>query len=57
MKLFVVLVGGYVYLDGLKGQEYVKGTDGSEWDDLSRLDNLLALNGCPKENQFLIEKY
>ena len=47
-------VGGYYWLDRLKGQQYVKSTQGEDWDDFFRLDNSLALNGCPKEKEFML---
>jgi hypothetical protein len=43
-------VGGYTYLDALKGRN-----PAGEWDDLTRLDSLLALNGAPKEPEFICE--
>lgn len=48
------MVGGYVYLDRLKGQNYVKSQEGEDWDDLFRLDKLLHYNGCPKMEEFQI---
>ncbi len=42
-------VGGYIFLDRLKGQ-----WPGGEWDDYKRLDNTLELNKCPKEKEFKI---
>lgn len=48
-------VGGYIFLDRLKGQEYVRSSSGEDWDDLFRLDSTLALNGAPREPEFLIE--
>jgi hypothetical protein len=47
---YVSLVGGFIYLDRLKGQG-----EGGEWDDLKRLDLLLELNGAPKVNEFVLE--
>jgi len=47
-------VGGYTWLNQLKGQNYVKSTSGEDWDDFFRLDNSLALNGCPKEKEFML---
>lgn len=48
-------VGGYVFLDRLKGQDYVRSTGGEEWDDLYRLDNFLSLNGAPKADEFTVK--
>ena len=48
-------VGGYVFLDRLKGQDYVKSTEGEDWDDLFRLDTLLELNGAPKVESFIVD--
>ena len=47
-------VGGYTFLDRLKGQGYVRSTGGEDWDDLTRLDSLLQLNGAPKVEKFLV---
>lgn len=46
-------VGGYTYLDRLKGQNSVTSRDGEEWDDFTRLDTLLEINGAPKEKEFI----
>lgn len=48
-------VGGYTYLNCLKGQGYVESTSGEDWDDFFRLDTLLELNGAPKEQEFICE--
>jgi len=48
------MVGGYYWLNRLKGQRHVKSNSGEDWDDLFRLDRFLALNGSPKEPQFLL---
>lgn len=52
-------VGGYTFLDRLKGQGFVVPTypefEGEGWDDLIRLDNMLALNGVPKEKEFIVD--
>jgi len=45
-------VGGYIFLDKLKGQKEVVATTGDIWDDFTRLDSLLELNGAPKTNFF-----
>lgn len=46
-------VGGIYFLDRLKGQGYVKSVGGEDWDDLYRVDNVLALNGAPKAEKFV----
>jgi hypothetical protein len=48
-------VGGYYWLDRLKGQSYVKSTQGEDWDDFFRLDSSLELNGAPKQPEFKLE--
>lgn len=48
-------VGGYYWLDRLKGQEYVRSNNGEDWDDLTRLNSLLELNGAPKAKEFLLK--
>lgn len=48
-------VGGYTFLDRLKGQGYVKSTTGDDWDDFYRLNNMLELNGAPKVSSFIIK--
>lgn len=48
-------VGGYMFLDRLKGQEYVKSTEGEDWDDFVRLDNVLERGGAPKVAEFIRE--
>ncbi len=47
-------VGGYTWLNHLKEQNYVKSYSGEDWDDFFRLNNTLALNGCPKEKEFML---
>lgn len=47
-------VGGYYWLNRLKGQGYVRSTTGEGWDDLTRLDNILSLNGAPKADEFKV---
>lgn len=47
-------VGGMHPLTKLKGQNYVKAWNGDDWDDLVRLDNVLELNGAPKQSQFKV---
>jgi hypothetical protein len=48
-------VGGYVYLDSLKGKDPAESPTGEKWDDFTRLDSLLALNGAPPEEKFICE--
>ena len=48
-------VGGYMFLDRLKGQGHVRSTEGEDWDDFVRLDNVLELNGAPKIDNFIVE--
>ena len=48
-------VGGYTFLDRLKGQGYVKSTEGEDWDDFTRLDGLLELNNAPKVDDFILD--
>lgn len=48
-------VGGYTFLDRLKGQGYVKGYTGEDWDDLFRLCEELTQCGSPKLDAPIIE--
>lgn len=52
-------VGGYTFLDRLKGQNHVVPThpsfEGEVWDDLIRLDMLLEMNGVPREEKFIVD--
>lgn len=48
-------VGGYTFLDKLKGQGHVKAYNGEDWDDLTRLDDDLARADAPKEPAPMIE--
>ena len=52
--IWLTCVGGYTFLNKLEGQEYVLGYSGEHWDDLTRLDNLLTLNGAPREPEFKV---
>jgi hypothetical protein len=52
-EIWHTCVGGYHFLDRLKGQGYVRSTGGEDWDDLVRLDSFLALNGAPRAEQFV----
>lgn len=48
-------VGGYTWLNLLRQQGRVTSSKGETWDDLSRLDSTLALNGCPPEEEFRLD--
>jgi hypothetical protein len=48
-------VGGYTFLDRLKGQQHVKAHNEEDWDDLTRLDGDLTRAGAPKEASPIIE--
>lgn len=48
-------VGGYTFLNLLTDQGYIKSTEGEDWDDFFRLDNLLELNNAPKVDNFIID--
>lgn len=54
-RVYHTMVGGYYWLDRLKGQNLVISNSGEEWDDYYRIDNMLELNGAPKEKEFLID--
>lgn len=45
--MWCTCVGGYIWLQSLKGQELM-----GDWDDYKRLDSLLQLNGCDWEDKF-----
>src|SRR5258706_267255 len=45
---------GYNLDAAIKELNYVKSYSGEDWDDFFRLDNTLALNGCPKEKEFML---
>lgn len=49
-------VGGYIYLDRLKGQCEVIVSNSEIWDDFTRLENELKLMGVPKAEEFLFKK-
>lgn len=53
--VWLTCVGGYTFLDRLKGQGSVKATNGEDWDDLTRLDNLLHLNGAMRRETFILK--
>lgn len=52
-------VGGYIFLDKLKGQGAVvlscPSYEGEVWDDFYRLDNLLEITGVTKEKEFIVD--
>lgn len=48
-------VGGYTFLDRLKGQGYVRGNNGEDWDDFTRLDKILTLNNAPRATDFILK--
>jgi hypothetical protein len=48
-------VGGYTFLSCLEGQNGVQAHSGEHWDDLTRLDSLLAMNGAPRQTAFLVD--
>jgi hypothetical protein len=48
-------VGGYVFLERLRKQDATKMRDGRIIDDLDRLDTMLALNGAPRVESFLVK--
>jgi hypothetical protein len=50
-------VGGYHWLDRLKGQSYVRSNSGEDWDDFVRISNALVLNGCPEEKEPIIKEF
>lgn len=47
--------GGIIWLDRLRGQNHVRSSTGEDWDDLTRLDSWLALNGAPRAETFIVE--
>ena len=53
--IYHTAVGGYTFLNRLKGQNYVKAHNGEDWDDFFRLNNELEYNGAPKAPAFIVE--
>jgi hypothetical protein len=49
-------VGGYHWLDRLRGQHLVISRDGERWDDYHRVDNDLERNGAPKVENFMVKR-
>jgi hypothetical protein len=48
-------VGGPATLEGLHDQMYVYSNGGEHWDNYTRLDGLLALNGAPPVKDFVCD--
>jgi len=46
-------VGGYHWLDRLRGQHLVISRDGERWDDFYRIDSTLTMGGAPKAEEFI----
>lgn len=49
-------VGGYHWLDRLRGQHLVISTAGERWDDFYRVDSDLARGGAPKAAEFSVTR-
>lgn len=49
-------VGGYHWLDRLRGQHLVISRDGERWDDYYRVDHALELNGAPRVENFIVKR-
>lgn len=47
-------VGGFTWLTMLKGQAVVYAYNGKIWNDFTRLDSELSLNGCEPEEEFIL---
>lgn len=53
-KFWMTFVGGYIYLDCLKGQHAIASKHTDEiWDDYFRMNSFLTLNGVPEEKEFV----
>lgn len=48
-------VGSPATLDALHGQDYVFSSSGEHWDNYTRLDSFLSLNGAPPAPEFICE--
>lgn len=48
-------VGSPSPLDALSGQGYIFSNSGEHWDNYTRLDSLLSLNGAPKVKKFICD--
>lgn len=48
-------VGGMATLDALHGQGYIFSDSDEHWDNYTRLDSYLALNGAPPIEQFICD--
>jgi hypothetical protein len=49
-------VGGYHWLDRLRGQHLVNAYNGERWDDYYRIDKDLELSGAPKVESFILKR-
>ena len=49
-------VGGYIFLDGLKGQNPYDVAGVEVHDDYTRIDSMLSINGCEKVPEFIVDK-
>lgn len=47
--IWCTMVGGYLFLDRLRAQNAGVTPEGERWDDLTRLEALLASSGAPRE--------
>ncbi|MBY3433711.1 hypothetical protein HFN89_06060 [Rhizobium laguerreae] len=54
--IYHTCVGGYHWLDRLRGQHLVISRDGERWDDYYRVDSTLELNGAPKVESFIVKR-
>ena len=52
---WLTAVGGYCFLDGLKGQNLMEDASGVASDDFSRLDQNLQNSGVLRTDSFLVE--
>lgn len=52
--IWMTAVGGYTFLDRIKGQNASTSEEQGDWDDLRRLDDWLTRSGCPREDAPLI---
>lgn len=50
-------VGGYHWLDRLRGQHLVISKAGERWDDYHRIDNMLKLNGATEVPEFVLKRF
>jgi hypothetical protein len=54
-RVYHTCVGGYIFLDNLKKQSIVHAHNGELWNDFTRLDNFLAMNGAPQAEEFVLD--